>query len=367
MDERENAKLKWYKWLLLPPTIVIRLPIRIARFARKHWKGLTSAAVLLAGIAVYVFFSLRHITLPENTRATRAKVNIIIIVVDGGRPDVYEKTRAKNILSLKKLGSYTMNAQTVTPPWTAPAHISLGTGISPDKHGIKTNSIDILKNFHQVQKILSGEIPTLLHFAKAAGFKTITVTEHDVTTKARVSRIFIKDLVDKLELVSGGSEEVLAKAALYLEDEDYIFMPIHLPELDQTGHRFGWMSPEQFQAVKVIDKAFGKFLNVWKHSPKWKNTYLFFTSDHGGHDRIHSDNIPEDMTIPWFIVGPKVKRGYKISNVKDGGKVRPLIIYDTAATVLDILGFDIPANWDGKPVRDAFRKGYFERRSPRRH
>ena len=40
---------------------------------------------------------------------------------------------------------------------------------------------------------------------------------------------------------------------------------------------------------------------------------LWFTADHGGHDRTHGTDSPEDMTIPFIIKGKNFKVGEKIS------------------------------------------------------
>ena len=38
---------------------------------------------------------------------------------------------------------------------------------------------------------------------------------------------------------------------------------------------------------------------------------LWFTADHGGHDRTHGTDSPEDMTIPFIIKGKDFKAGEK--------------------------------------------------------
>ena len=42
---------------------------------------------------------------------------------------------------------------------------------------------------------------------------------------------------------------------------------------------------------------------------------LWFTADHGGHDRTHGTDSPEDMTIPFIINGKDFKAGEKLENV----------------------------------------------------
>jgi hypothetical protein len=277
-----------------------------------------------------------------------AKVNIVVIIVDGARPDAYRRAGAPNILRLRNSGSYTMNAKTIFPSWTGPAHVSLGTGLGPDKHGFKNNDINTdVGTLRAVKRYLSGEIKTVLDYGKqGAGLKTVVVAEDNPRTKSRVTKMLARN-IDVRDHVNGGSEEIMKQAATYLNDPAYLLLGIHLPEVDKTGHEFGWMSPEQLEAVKVVDGAIGNFMRALKKSSKAKNTYIILTSDHGGSGLDHGSDSPEDMTIPWIIFGPDVKNGYKIKS-----EVR---IYDTAATILHILGIPIPADWDGQPVLEVFR------------
>lgn len=51
----------------------------------------------------------------------------LIITIDGLRPDAISETHTPNLYSLIKLSSYTLNAKTIKPSETIPAHTSLIT------------------------------------------------------------------------------------------------------------------------------------------------------------------------------------------------------------------------------------------------
>lgn len=280
------------------------------------------------------------------------EINIIALIIDGGgRRDVWAMSGAENIFDLTKYGAYTWSAETVFPSWTTTALISLATGLRPAKHGILSNQVDIkdVSNWPAVSRYLSGKMKTVSDYTKAAGLKVIVVTEENRETKSRVNRFLTRN-VDEVLAVEGTGQEVLGQAAKFLHDPANIILGIHVPDVDLAGHRFGWGSPEQLRASALTDEALGKFWRALRKSPKRHNTYFIITADHGGHNRTHGTNAPEDMAIPWIIIGPNIKRDHEISG--------PVKIYDTAATVLFLLGIDVPPDWDGQPVHDAFHDDF---------
>ena len=69
-------------------------------------------------------------------------------------------------------------------------------------------------------------------------------------------------------------------------------------------------------------------------------TYII-TADHGGHDRTHGTDMPEDMLIPVIIKGNNFEKG------KNLGKIN---IMDIAPTVATLLGVRPDEEWEGKSL-----------------
>jgi len=69
-------------------------------------------------------------------------------------------------------------------------------------------------------------------------------------------------------------------------------------------------------------------------------TYII-TADHGGHDRTHGSDMPEDMIIPVIINGKGIEKG------EIGKKVN---IMDIAPTVTKLLGVDPDDEWEGSAI-----------------
>jgi arylsulfatase A-like enzyme len=105
------------------------------------------------------------------------------------------------------------------------------------------------------------------------------------------------------------------------------------------------MSAPYLAAIERSDRALGGLLAALDQVGVRDQYVVLFLSDHGGHDRHHGSDSPEDLTIPWILNGPGVRRGYAI--------LRPVQITDTAATIAHLLNLPRPAEWEGQPVLEA--------------
>ena len=64
---------------------------------------------------------------------------VILISIDGMRPDGVANCGNPFVEELKKRGSFTLGAKTVFPSVTLPCHMSLFHSVPPERHGITTN------------------------------------------------------------------------------------------------------------------------------------------------------------------------------------------------------------------------------------
>ena len=68
---------------------------------------------------------------------------------------------------------------------------------------------------------------------------------------------------------------------------------------------------------------------------------VIITADHGGHQRNHGVDVPEDMTIPLIVCGAQSDRITMPDEVS---------IKDIAPTVAALLGVDPDPDWEGKSL-----------------
>ena len=68
------------------------------------------------------------------------KRKVILISIDGMRPDGFLQCGNPFAQDMMRLGSYTLDGRTVFPSVTLPCHMSLFHSVPPERHGITTNT-----------------------------------------------------------------------------------------------------------------------------------------------------------------------------------------------------------------------------------
>ena len=261
---------------------------------------------------------------------------VLIVSFDGLRPDAIIQGNMTTVLSLMPGGAYSLYAQTIMPSITLPAHSSMLVGTCPAKHIVRWNEYVPQNGF-----ALGTDIFDLAH---AAGLRTVFITgKEKLRQVTEPSSTDFFEFVDKTDKIK--DKNTVLGLALEQLDQDFGLMFVHFAEGDLSGHESGWMSRQQLEVYAREDKGFGQMLNVLRANGMYDNTLIIVTSDHGGHDSTHGENIPEDMTIPWVISGPGIVTGELVTKI---------YTMDTAATAAFALGLPMPAEWDGIPVYEAF-------------
>jgi predicted AlkP superfamily pyrophosphatase or phosphodiesterase len=260
--------------------------------------------------------------------------NVVIISVDGLRPDALEIADTPTLDALRAAGAYSPNAQAVLPSVTLVNHASMLSGLSPAQHGIDWNT-----DAPERGKIQGT---TLFGVAKQAGLSTVMVVG-----KPKLDHINQPGTVDNF-VYAGFTDIQVAKQAITIIQED---MPevlfIHLPDVDSAGHMTGWMSPGQLLAIEFTDGLIGDIVAALNDGDHLKETVVIISADHGGSETSHGSDSPEDTTIPWLAVGANVPAGIILNE--------DISIMDTAATAAYALGLPIPDEWNGKPILELFK------------
>ncbi|MBR6790171.1 MAG: alkaline phosphatase family protein [Oscillospiraceae bacterium] len=250
---------------------------------------------------------------------------VILVSIDGMRPDGVAGCGNPFVEELKKIGSWTLNARTVFPSVTLPCHMSLFHSVPPERHGITTNL------YMPPVRPISG----LFEQIKNAGGKaTMYFGWNPLRDVARPASLLAA------EYLNAYSEEhtdgILTDRMIdYTEKMKPDFVFLYMVETDEKGgHDSGWMSGTY---LDYISHAIG---NVKRVLEKFGDEYtVIVTADHGGHDRAHGTDMPEDMTIPMFFVGEDFEAGKELTGVS---------LLDLAPTIAAVMGVAKAPEWEGK-------------------
>ena len=261
--------------------------------------------------------------------------HVVIISIDGLRPDALDQTDTPVFDTLKTRGSYSPAAKAVLPSVTLVNHASMLGGMAPEKHGIYWNSDNT-----DLGKIKG---PTLFSVAHEAGLSTAMVVG-----KPKLEDLVLPGSVDQFIYAGFTDRQVTNEALALIENGLPNVLFIHLPDVDSAGHATGWLSLAQLVALGWTDGDIGQIVAALDDKAGLAQTLLILTADHGGSEKSHGSDSPEDTTIPWLAIGPGVPPGSTLH--------QSIILYDTAATALYALNLPIPESWDGQPVVEIFDK-----------
>jgi arylsulfatase A-like enzyme len=112
-------------------------------------------------------------------------------------------------------------------------------------------------------------------------------------------------------------------------------------QVDMTGHKLGWGTPEFTNACRNVDANIGRIVDAYKAAGLWDGAAVVLVADHGGHDKTHGDATIECFEVPFLVSGPAA-RGLRLRE--------PVVLADTAPTILALLGLDIPEVMRGRPA-----------------
>jgi predicted AlkP superfamily pyrophosphatase or phosphodiesterase len=254
---------------------------------------------------------------------------VMIVSFDGLRPDAIAPSEAIHLRSLQDTGVNARAAHTIMPSLTLPSHSSMLSGVTPEKHGIFWNGWDPSKG--------TIRVPTIFDEAKKLGMRTAMIAG-----KLKFAHLDHPGSLDRFIVREGGADEIADVTSQVIRDVRPQLLFVHFAHADNVGHKKGWMTSNQFEAIHDADQAMGQIFQTLQELGLLASTAVIATADHGGSGKGHGDASEESTSIPWFAVGAGVP--------KTGATDQAVTTYDTAATAAKLLEIPIPASWDGKSV-----------------
>jgi hypothetical protein len=273
------------------------------------------------------------------TDTTPIARRVVVLVLDGLRADLVGDPRFPNLIALRDASAHTLDAITVLPSVTAAAMTSLLSGVAPADHGVDDDRFRVPTPARALRAV-----PQVVAEAGLPAFGVVRQVPWLIRPLAR--RIVAALGLTTARYASANAHSLLAAALPAIRDQRDGFIMLHWPDCDAIGHRDGWMSPAYLAAVGRMDHALGVLRSELAASRD--DTLLIALADHGGGGRVpthHDSAHPLDCTIPIFLDGA----GVMPQEMRPG-----LSLLDVPATVLWALGLEIPAQYAGEPIVDAF-------------
>ncbi len=268
---------------------------------------------------------------------------VMVVSIDGLRPDVMLLSDAPTLRSLIARGSYSLWAKTTVQSVTLPSHVSMMTGVTVEVHGVTWNGEMPFK-----QPVYPAR-PTLFVLAKRAGYSTALVSGKDKFDVFREPGALDHNWVTEKSVCT--DDEVADQAIKIVEQFAPEVMLVHLPGVDSAGHAKGWNSAEQRDAIANADRQLKRLLDACEKAGTLGKTLVIISADHGGSGRVHGPEDVRSRTIPWIASGPGVRANYDLTLL---GKNVDVQTFDTFSTACYVLGIAPEKSVDGKPIVQIF-------------
>lgn len=278
-----------------------------------------------------LLFSLVLITLILDSNAQN---KVLIIGIDGCRPDAMLAANTPNLDLLWKNGAYTFSAQTDPISSSGICWTAMLTGVWHEKHKVIS---DEYKN---------PNIEEYPHFFHRVKEQKPELKTYSVVNWAPLHKIIQKGDADIANYLLT-DEKVTKRVADLLQNDNPDVLFVQLDEVDGAGHKYDYVpeSKKYLEAIEKADTLVGKMLEAIKKRKtcRKENWLILVSTDHGGSNKGHGKDIPEHTTIFYIASGKDAKKGEVKEQVN---------VIDVAVTAMYYLGIQIKESWnlDGKVV-----------------
>lgn len=259
-------------------------------------------------------------------------MTVILVTLDGVRPDAIQQANTPNLDRVMATGAYTLTAQSVLPSITLPCHMSIFHSVPPERHGVLTNG------YHPMARPILGLFEQVHNAGKRCAMVYGWEPLRDVARPLSLSFGYFSAL--DFDNLPEADTPIVEMGVELIASQRYDLLFVYIGATDEIGHLHGWMSDLYLRQVEIADGQVGLLLAAMT-----ANDTILIESDHGGRERMHGFDSPEEMTIPWMISGAGIKCGVDVQQA--------VTLLDTAPTLAHLLGVPAAGAWEGQIVSEA--------------
>jgi type I phosphodiesterase/nucleotide pyrophosphatase len=311
------------------------------RLRRKWSRSVLTAQLVAIGLVGAGMATCRGDEEPPPPISLEQRVpKVLLIGVDGVRPDVLDDVATPNLDALAAGGWYTARTRTTTPSMSGPGWSSMLTGVWPEKHGVTNNDFTgrSYDDYPDFLTRIERERPELTTVAIVDWLPLMDIDGGSPTLSEQIDT---RIPVDGYALGWAVADtEVAATGVRYLSESDTDVMFVYLGNPDETSHEHGSIGTEYREAIALADQHVGALVAAVRGRPTYpsENWLVLVSTDHGRRaDGGHGGASPVEMTTFILTSGPASAIG---SGADD------TFIVDVAVTALTHLGITLDAAWD---------------------
>lgn len=271
--------------------------------------------------------------------AERKADHVFVIAFDGWGSYCMDSVSMPNTRSLMEAGTYTFYKRTVLPSDSAPNWASMFAGAPNEFHGWSNNG--------------SGPDVQPVYLNKNGVFPTIFSILREQDPEAEIGCIFewggIRPLIDEKAhnyCVKEKQENLTPLAVEYIKTKKPDFLTVIYDDPDHVGHADGHDTPAYYAKIEQLDSWLGEIIAAIKEAGIYDDSIIVVTSDHGGINTSHGGRSLMEMDTPFIVAGKNIR--------KAGDLNQYMMQYDTAHTLAEMFGLEIPEVWRGKSLSQIF-------------
>ena len=286
----------------------------------------------------------------RGSEPTIPKGRVLVIGIDGVRPDALQIADTPAIDELITAGAFTNNTKILGDRYrdnetiSGPGWSSFLTGVWADKHGVNDNTFrgENYEEYPHFFALLKQAFPKAVtgSFVDWEPIDTFILRDADVREVCPASS---KDSLSQKD------EKLAYKAAEFLAQQNPHAVFVYFGQVDEIGHQDGFHPsvPSYLQALQAVDAHVAILVKAIQSRPEYvaENWLVVISTDHGGRGRKHrgGHDVPEIFTTFLVVSG---------SSSIQGEIEEPSYIVDIPVTALTHLGVAVDVAWqlDGKAV-----------------
>ncbi|SHI69038.1 Predicted pyrophosphatase or phosphodiesterase, AlkP superfamily [Rubritalea squalenifaciens DSM 18772] len=264
--------------------------------------------------------------------------HVLVIGIDGCRPDSLQFANTPNLDSLIAAGSVTYNAYaggelnsvTQQPTMSGPGWSSILTGVWANKHGVTGNGFS------------GRDFTAYPHFYSRIRETNPNASLSSIIVWSPIDDIIVADSANSADYRVNSADDVALtnSAVTHLGNSDPDVLFLHFDEVDHAGHAYGYSNSvsQYVNSIEGVDTQIGTILTAIQNRPNYANEdWLYLvTTDHGGIGFGHGGQSVDERKI--FMIASGGAAPVQVLTDGPGHNAVP-------ATVLKHLGLSVNPSW----------------------